>query len=280
MRLTALWMGRIVLAAGLAGCTQTPVRVPPPVADATSDRLAQRIAADPIAVLQEGLDKYNNNVASYTCRLRKRERIDPKGPMAPEQEMICKLLEKPFSVCLDTVKNPTGAKKILYIEGKWNDRMLVQPSGIGVLLGCVLIDPRGPQARAETLQFVDQFGLKRTSETLIRSYRMARQEGILTTRLLGADTIEGRDVIGYEAKITEPTPTGRFDFPQVRLWLDREWLLPIGIDTWDAQGVERGHYRFAEVNFKANLAANDFLPEANGMKSPKVVPATQSSGKE
>ena len=64
MRLTALWMGRIVLAAGLAGCTQTPVRVPPPVADATSDRLAQRIAADPIAVLQEGLDKYNNNVAS------------------------------------------------------------------------------------------------------------------------------------------------------------------------------------------------------------------------
>jgi hypothetical protein len=200
--------------------------------------------------------------------------------MAPEQEMICKFLEKPFSVCLDTVKNPSGAKKILYIEGKWNDRMLVQPSGIGVLLGFVLIDPRGPQARAQTLQFVDQFGLKRTSETLTRGYRIARREGILTTKLLGPETLEGREVIGYEATITEPMSTGRFEFPHVRLWLDREWLLPIGIDTWDAEGVERGHYRFADVNFKANLTAKDFLPETNGMTSPNRAPATQSSGKE
>lgn len=286
MRRTALWMGRIVLAAGLAGCIRAPVAAPVPVPDApavagaTTDRPAGQATEDPIAILQEGLDRYNRTAASYTCMLRKQERIDPKGPMGPEQEMACKFLESPFSVYLDTVKNPSGAKKVLYVEGRWNNRMLVQPSGIGAILGSLLVDPRGPLARAETLQFIDQFGFKRTSETLIRGYRLARREGILTTRLLGADTVDGRKVIGYEAKITEPRPTGRFDFPHVRIWLDREWLLPIGIDVWDAEGVERGHYRFANVNFKANLSAGDFLPEANGMKSPKVAPATQSSGKE
>ncbi|MCY2930883.1 MAG: DUF1571 domain-containing protein [Planctomycetota bacterium] len=280
MRLTALWMGRIVLAAGLAGCIQTPQRAPvaPPVADATNDRLAQRIARDPVGVLQEGLDRYNSRVTSYTCTLHKRERVDPKGPMALEQTMVCKFLEKPFSVYADTVKNPLGARKILYIEGKWDNRMLVEPSGIGILLGFMLIDPRGPQARAETLQSIDQFGFKRSSETLIRSYRMARGEGILTTTLLGTDTLGGRDVIGYEARITEPKPTGRFNFPRVRVWLDHEWLLPIGVDTWDAEGVERGHYRYADVNFQTNLTADDFLPEANGMKSPKETHPTPSSG--
>ena len=276
-----LWIGGIVLAAGLAGCIQTPAPVPvdPPVASETNDPLARRIAKDVIAVLQEGLDRYDSNVTSYTCTLRKRERIDPKGPMAPEQEMACKFMDKPFSVYADTVRNPLGARKLLYVEGQWDGKMLVQPTGIAALLGSVLVDPCGPQARAETLQCVPQFGLQRAAEMLIRSCQAAREEGILTTTLLGAGTVGDREVIGYEAKITEPKPTGRFEFPHVRVWLDREWLLPIGVDTWDAEGIERGHYRYADVNFKAKLTADDFLPEANGMKSPKGAPTTRSSEK-
>jgi hypothetical protein len=241
--------------------------------------LAQRVARDPVAVLQEGLDRYNGEVTSYTCTLYQRERLNPKGSMGPQQKLICKFMENPFSVYADTVENPVGATRALYVQGRWGDRMLVQPCGLGALLGFVLTDPRGSLARAGNLKSIDQFGFKRTAEELIRTCQAARKERILTCRLLGTDTVGGREAVVFEAKVAEPKPTGRFEFPRVRVWLDRERLLPIAVDTWDAAGVERGRYRFADVNFKANLTAKDFLPEANGMTPPKEAPATRSNGK-
>jgi hypothetical protein len=272
----------MVLGAGLAGCAEqiTSIQPSPFGKIGGKDELARRLAKDPVAVLQEGLDRYNRDVASYTCTLYKQERVDPQGAMGPRQKMVCKFLDRPFSVCIDTVESPIGSRKNLYVAGKWGNRMLVQPAGLAGLLGFLLVEPRGAQARACTLQFIDQFGLKQTVETMIHSYTTARKEGILTSGVLGSDTIEGRDAIVYEARIAEPKPTGRFEFPHVRVWLDREWLLPIAVDTWDAQGVQRGHYRYADVDFKANLTAKDFLPEANGMKLPRLaIPATQPQAK-
>jgi hypothetical protein len=271
MRLTPWWIGGILLATGLVSCTPhpAPVQAGPVGAAPASDALAQRVAKDALAVLQEGLDRYNKDVTTYTCTLYKQERLDPKGTMGPEQKMNCKFMGKPFSVFADAVANPIGAKKILYIEGQWDNKMLVQPSGVAGILGSLLIDPHGSQAMADTLQPIDQFGFKKGAEKLIHSYQLAHKEGILTVKVLGADTVGGRAVVVCEVKIAEPKPTGRFDYPRVRVSLDREWLLPIAVDTWDADGIERGHYKYTDVNFKANLTAKDFLPEANGLKSPK-----------
>jgi hypothetical protein len=271
MRPTTLLISGVFLAAGFFGCAS---KLPPVQPSAfgkvdAKDELSQRIAKDPVAVLREGLDRYNRDVSSYTCTLYKQERIDPKGSMGPRQKMLCKFMDKPFSVVTDTVENPIGARKTLYVEGRWDNRMLVQPSGLGSLLGFILVEPRGDQARANTLRFIDQFGLKRNVENMIRSYTAAHKDGILTSEVLGAATVEGREVIVCDVKIAEPKPTGRFEFPHVRVWLDRKWLLPIAVDTWDAEGIERGHYSYADVNFNADLTAKDFTPEANGMKPPK-----------
>ncbi|MFA6134493.1 MAG: DUF1571 domain-containing protein [Phycisphaerae bacterium] len=287
MKLTALWIGSVILATSLVGCVQKPAPIAPPPAGveqfekiAPEDELARRIAKDPVAVLQEGLDRYNRQVTSYTCTLYKQERVNPKGPMGPRQKLVCKFMDQPFSVCTDTVENPLGAKKALYVEGQWGNRMLVQPAGLGALLGFLLVEPRSAQARAVTLRFIDQFGFKRSVENMISSYQAARREALLTSKLLGTATLDGRSVIVYEARIAEPKPTGRFEFPHVRVYLDRQWLLPIAVDTWDAQGVQRGHYRYADVNFDANLSAKDFLPETNGMRLPKpTTAATQKTGK-
>lgn len=272
VRFTAWLIGGMALGAGLCGCAQqVAANQPSPLAKiGGTDELARRLAKDPVEVLQEGLDRYNRDVASYTCTLYKQERIDPRGPMGPRQKMVCKFMERPFSVYTNTVEDPIGSSKNLYVAGKWGNRMLVQPTGLAGILGCLLVEPRSALVRSCTLQFIDQFGLKQTVTTMIHSYATARKEGILTSRILGADTIDGRDTIVYDATITEPKPTGRFEFPHVRVWVDRQWLLPIAVDTWDAEGVQRGHYRYADVDFKANLTDKDFLPEANGMKLPRM----------
>lgn len=315
MRVATWWIGSLFLAVSLVSCARqqsAPVPVTPdtgqanaelpqppasrlatspakdhsaqplasrPEAGQAKEPLAERLAKDPIAVLQEGLGKYNQHVTSYTCTLYKQERLHPKGPMGPQQKMDCKFLENPFSVCTDTVENPIGAKRVLYIEGQRDNKMLVQPNGLGGVLGFLLVDPHGPQARADTLEFIDQFGFKRSAERMIRSCQTAREEGILTFKVLGPDTVGGREVVVCEAKIAEPRPTGRFEFPHVRISLDREWLLPIAVDTWDAGDIQRGHYRYEDVDFQANLSAKDFLPQANGMSAPKEAPVAKLSGK-
>src|SRR5271169_1424661 len=78
-------VGGFALAACLIGCPPNPNPAPKPVDPpvAGGNALAQRIAKDPVAVLQEGLDKYDRDVKSYTCTLYKQERIDPKGTMGP-----------------------------------------------------------------------------------------------------------------------------------------------------------------------------------------------------
>jgi hypothetical protein len=275
-------IGAAILAAGLGGCAQesTPMEPSPVGKIVGKDELATRLAKDPAAVLQEGLAKYDRDVVSYTCTLYKQERVKPQGPMGPQQKMACKFMGKPFSVYIDTVENPIGSRKNLYVQGKWDNKMLVQPAGVAGLLGFLLVEARGAQARDCTLQFIDQFGLRRNAETMVHSCTTARKEGIFTSKVLGTETIEGRDAIVYEATITEPKPTGRFEFARVRVWLDRQWLLPTAVTAWDAQGIERGRYRYADVNFKAGLTEKDFLPEANGMKLPRLaLPATRPQGK-
>ena len=281
MKLTCTWFGAAALLAGLAGCVEPPSAVGPGEFGkiAPTDELAKRIARDPVAVLQAGIEKYDRDVKSYTCTVYKQERMKPEGPMGPQQKMICKFQEKPYSVVTDCVENPLGAKKAIYVEGQWGNKMLVQPAGLGFLLGSLLVEPRSAEARASTLQFIDQFGLKRSAEKLARSYALAHKEGIVSSKILGTGVVDGRETIVYEVHVAEPKPTGRFEFPHARVWVDREWMLPVGVDLWDAKEIERGHYRYADINFKADLTPKDFMPEANGMKSPKDVPASRPAAK-
>lgn len=278
------WMTVAAVAPSLMGCQQLlkPVEPSPGEKITANQRLAKRIGKEPVAVLQEGLDRYNREVKSYTCTLYQQERLNPTGPMGPVQKMHAKCMEKPFSVYVDAVENPLGASKALFIEGRWGNKMLVLPSGLASLLGCLLIDPHGPQARAVGLRPIDLFGFRRNIEYMIDIYTTADKEGILTSQVLGLGEVQGRPVVIYEVKIREPKPTGRFQFPHVRLSIDCQWLVPIAIDAWDAEGIARGHYRYVDVNLKANLTAKDFVPEANGMTSPpgSAPAATQSAGDE
>lgn len=285
MKFATLQITAMVLVSSLLGCAHKPARVAPKPAAATRPAasrpaasaptakpgaegdLGQRLAKDPIAVFQEGLDRYSRTVKSYACVLYKQERLNPRGPMGPVQKMESKFMQMPFSVFTDSVENPIGAKKVLFVEGKWENRMLAQPTGPAGLLGFVLVDPHSPEVRANTLQSVDQFGFKRNAETIVRDLKTARREGVLSVKVVGEDTIEGRSAIVCDAKVTHFRP-GQFQYPHIKIWVDREWLLPIAIDTWDEQGIERGHYRYGDINLTANLTANDFTPEANGMRLP------------
>lgn len=267
----------------LAGCSVQPASTQPEGAAAVEvepadkvivqeaaadDPLARRFAADFIGVLDEGLKWYFTTVSDYTCTLTKTERMDADGDFGPTQKIACKAKENPFSVFTHTLENESGADRALLVSGQWGNDMLATPTGLGRLLGTVKVDTRSSSVRSRTLRFLDQFGFKRSLTQMVTAYVDARGEGILRMEVLGSERIGNRDALVFESWIIEDVPSGRFEFPHLKVWLDREWKIPIQVHMWDAADIQRGRYTFTDIKVNVGLTDADFTPKACGMKAP------------
>ncbi|MCG3179610.1 MAG: hypothetical protein BIFFINMI_01950 [Phycisphaerae bacterium] len=231
---------------------------------AANDPLAKRFSQDPLGVLADGLKWYDANVKDYTCTLYKQERLDPAGSFGDEQKVLCWFKDSPFSVYTETVENPNGASKALYVEGKWDNRMRVRTSGLIPLN--VWAEPRSALARAKTLRFIDEFGFKRSVGRMVAAFKTAETDRILKFKVNGSAKVGDRDTLVVESFIAEAKPSGRFDNPHLKLYIDRQWLLPLYVETWDAAGVARGRYKFVDVKFNAGLTDANFSLEKTGLK--------------
>ena len=137
MTRVAAWIGGMILAAGAIRLRSRPGQPWPHRPPAGQPARRQKPAG---AAGRKGSHRRAwagprlvriRNVTSYTCTLLQQERVDPAGPMGPLEKMLCRCMERPFSVFLDAVENPVGARKALYVQGQWNNMMLVKPAGLG-----------------------------------------------------------------------------------------------------------------------------------------------------
>jgi len=128
-----------------------------------------------IALLEYCLSQYGQTYRDYTCTLIKQERIN--GKLGPEQEMRVKFKELPFSVAMQWTRNAPLGDRVLYVEGKYDNNMLVRPSnGFLRMLtgGAVQRKPDGPDAMRNTLRPVNLFGFRCGMEALVKVYDAAR----------------------------------------------------------------------------------------------------------
>jgi outer membrane lipoprotein-sorting protein len=87
----------------------------------------------------------------------------------------------------------------------------------------------------------------------------------LVVKVRGNEKVGVRDALLVETFIREYQPSGRFENPHLKIWLDREWLVPIQVHTWDENGIARGRYTFVDITFNTGLGPGDFTPKATGM---------------
>lgn len=232
---------------------------------AAEQKLVEMARNDHIALLEQCLRNYADRYTDYTCTLIKQERIG--GKMGLEQEIQTKYKESPFSVAMKWTKNPPIGDRVLYVEGKYNGNMMVRPaSGLLQMLtgGSVLRKPDGAEAMRSTLRPVNMFGFRRGLEELVKVYRGARQAKDLDQRFGGFADVAGRNTIVLERYLP-----ARDNYPAWKtvIYIDREYLVPICIEgyNWDKQISSRYVYR--DVRFNTGLTDDDFLPEANDIKS-------------
>jgi hypothetical protein len=232
---------------------------------AVAGKVVELAKTDHIALLKYCLDHYNRTYRDYTCTLVKQERIN--GVLGAEQEVQVKYKELPFSVAMKWTRNPPLGDRLLYVEGKFDNNMMVRPANnlLRVLTGGqVLRKPDGPEAMRSTLRPVNLFGFRRGMEELIKVYCDARDAGHLKEAFGGFAEVAGRKTLVLERYLPA---AGNYPAWKTVICIDLEFLVPVCIEghDWDKQLSSR--YVFENVRFNTGLTDDDFLPEANDMKS-------------
>ncbi len=237
------------------------------VGKASSDDLAavEHLArTDHIALLERCLKHYQGRYEDYTCTFIKQEKIH--GKLKDEQWIDVKFMDTPFSVALDWKKNAPIGEAVLYVEGKYDDKMLVRPRGfLNALVGTQMRQPDGPEAMQNTLRPVNMFGFERALENLLKVYREADENDDLKEAYGGYADVAGRKAV---ALIRYLPPTHDYPAYKTIVYVDVERMVPVCIEgyDWDEQITSR--YIYKDVKFNVGLTPDDFLPEANEMKDP------------
>ena len=220
---------------------------------------------DHIALLEYCLDGYGGRYRDYTCTLIKQERLG--GRVSNEQEIAVKFLESPYSVAMAWTAETAGlGDRVLYVEGKYNDMMLIRPTGVwNKLVGTAMRKPDGPQAMQNTLRPVNQFGFRKSLESLLKVYRQARDAGDLK-QSFG----EYAEVAGRKAVVLVRYLPAKDNYPAAKTltFIDLEYLVPIAVEGYDWDEKLSSRYVFKDIRFNVGLTSEEFLPAANGMKDP------------
>jgi len=224
---------------------------------------------DHVALLEHCLRHCEANYRDFTCTLVKQERMGSR--LGKEQTVVAKFMQKPYSVAMHWVKNAPIADRSIYVEGKWNNQMMVRPAGLLSIAGPQMRKPDDKDVMKNTLRPINKFGFQCSLESLIEVYEQARVQGGLTCEigLVGPDgeRSEFVEVAGRRALVLVRLLPAKDDYPAKRteIYIDVDYLVPVLVKGYNWDNELSSSYLFTDLKFNVGLTDDDFLPEANGM---------------
>ncbi len=249
------------------------------VADAESTTESSGDSAHPLAWTIEYAAEHEEfirkNVRDYSCRLIKRERID--GKLQDYQFMITQVrceqrsdgeVEKPLAVFMQYLA-PSRFKdrRILYIEGENDGKMLVRKGGIGSFKYVKLkIDPTGKVARRESNYPITDIGF----DKILRRLTQLAEDDIRNdptgenTQVDRFRNAKVNDRICTHIQIVHPERGDGIQFHKASLYIDNELDVPIRLVVFDWPLEEGGksvlleEYTYVGLKLNIGLTNADF----------------------
>jgi len=224
---------------------------------------------DQVALLEHCLRHAQTHYRDFTCTLTKQERLGSR--LGKEQTVEAKFMQTPYSVAMHWTKNAPVADRSIYVEGKWNNQMMVRPTGLLSVVGPQMRQPDAKDVMKNTLRPINKFGFQCSLESLIEVYVQARDKGDLTCEIGLVDPDGERsefvDVNGRQTLVLVRHLPAKDDYPAKRteIYIDVDYLVPVLVKGYNWNDELSSSYLFTDLKFNVGLTDDDFLPEANGM---------------
>lgn len=203
-----------------------------------------------------------NNVEKlhdYSATLAKRERIG--GKLLDYEYMFIKLRQKPFSVYMYFLA-PADLKgqEVMFCEGKNEGNMWAHTVGIkDTMFGTVSLKPDGPIAMRNQRYPLTELGILNLTKRLVDVAEKDIKYGECNVKFYEGAKINGRICTCIE--VIHPVPRRNFLFHLARIFVDKEFNLPIRYESYDwpkAEGEAPGLMEeYTYLNLKLNNGFTD-----------------------
>lgn len=269
------------LLSAAAGCDQqqapkasqrrTSYRQP---ASAAADPAEKTAAAAPRRPISRPLDKAMEMAKSslesiaeiddYSCTFVKRERVGDE--LLDQQRLTMKVRHEPFSVYMRFLEPESLAgREAIYVEGRNDGKLLAHATGLkGKILGWMALEPTGFFPMIGNRHPITTAGMKRLLGKLIELGE--RMDALEDCRVEFVEGVEVDKRPCTLVKITHPRVQGEFRLAIARIYLDREWNLPVRFETYDWPDDKNGkpilveQYTYLDLKFNEGLSDSDFDP--------------------
>ena len=211
---------------------------------------------DPEEWLKEVEAAYDR-VTSYTAVMHKQQRVD--GKLLPEETILLKCREKPFSLYLKWIKAPYKGSELLYVTG-WNENRIRAHRGGILRLITRNLDPEDPGLLAGNLRPVTSTGIGYLLETVAINIRKAIKVGELTFSQHAEESVYGRHTQIQE--VTFPKEKAK-DYDGYRFVInqDVESKILVRIRIFDRDDQLTENYGYENLDLGAALGEADFDPK-------------------
>lgn len=216
--------------------------------------LLRRAREDPIGLLEDALRAYDRRVRDYEGVFVIQERI--RGILNAPGTSSFRFRNDPFSVVVRRLNEGGRARRLLYVEGENDGKMIVRPTGIlGRIASGILIDPHGSVARKGCLNAITDFGLRNALARILAAYKQSAAQKQLTSECSGVGELGGKRTLVFR----KTGPAGKVVFE-----LDVETLLPLRVRRYTPDDKLLAMYRYKDLRFNCGFTDSEFSRKANG----------------
>jgi hypothetical protein len=266
------WLWLLVLAVvGVAAYWWWP-RPDAPASVSVDGRVSSptRVDNDPARALEEALAAARRSletlqgIADYTATFVKQERVG--GRLLEQETAVLKVRQEPFSVYLrHTAPAAREGQEALYIAGRNGGKLLAHGVGIEKLLGTLRLDPQGFLAMRDNRHPITQIGMKNLLHELLKLSETQRDNILQCDIRIHEDvSVDQRPCRCLELRSPRPLPG--FPLAIARIYLDRQWNIPVRYEAyeWKDDSGREYHlvefYEYRDIRLNVGLSDADFDP--------------------
>lgn len=200
-------------------------------------------------------------ISDYSATLAKRERIG--GKVMDYEYMFVKLRQKPFSVYMYFLGPPDlKGQEVIFIEGQNNGNMWAHGVGIkNTMFGTVSLKPDGPIAMRNQRYPLTELGILNLTKRLVEVGEQDIKYGECEVKFYEGAKINGRVCTCIE--VIHPVPRRNFLFHLARIFVDKEYNLPIRYESYDWPKEKGGVPELMEEYTYLNLKLNNGFTDAD-----------------
>ncbi|SMF41765.1 Outer membrane lipoprotein-sorting protein [Desulfovibrio gilichinskyi] len=193
-------------------------------------------------------------VEDYSTRFLKQERVE--NVLLPEEAIFLKF-KKPSKIYMKWINGPL--KEALYIEGENNEKVVAHKDGTGLSLTWNL-SPTGSTLLAGNRHPITDIGFGFIVNLMRTIIPMAVEHREIEIIRLNDAPFKGRPAIVLEVRLT-PKEGRKYYAAHIICYIDKEYLLPVGITTYDEKEVLLEDYSYTDVKINSGLTDMDFSKE-------------------